>query len=365
MLDRRIAVALALLPGRERFQVAARLRDRAGPSALLPASLEAVLALAACRRAALDLPALLGEAGRALDRADRAGLHTIPWGAPEYPSLLATIADPPAALWVSGDPGCLQARAVAVVGSRAAAPESRRLARALGAGLAAAGLTVVSGLARGVDGAAHEGALEAGTTVAVLGTGADVVYPREHDLLAARIVSAGGALVSELPPGTSAQPHHFPLRNRIISGLSLGLVVVEASSKSGSLITAETALAQGREVMAVPGPAGAGRHQGAHGLLRDGAALVERAEDVLAVLGLETRAGGAAAGTAVADPLLAVLTARGSADLDELAEALGERAPSILSRLVALEVAGIVGRLDGGRFVALGRGAASPAERRW
>jgi DNA processing protein len=364
MLDRRVAVSLALLPGRERFRVVARLRDRGGPGGPLPSSLGAVLALAGCRAAEIVPAVLLADADRVLDRAARAGLRTIGWGEADYPPLLATIPDPPAALWVRGRPECLRAAAVAVVGSRAAAPESRRLARELGAGLAAAGLTVVSGLARGVDGAAHEGAVEAGATIGVLGTGADVVYPREHDLLAARIVASGGALVSELPPGTSPQPHHFPLRNRIISGLALGVVVVEASARSGSLITADAALAQGREVMAVPGPAGAGRHQGAHGLLRDGAALVERAEDVLAVLGLgvpATRPGPAAA----ADPVLAVLAERGSADLDEIAEALGEAAASLLPRIVALEVAGEVGRLTGGRFVRLAHGGAGRAERRW
>jgi DNA processing protein len=355
MLDRRVAVALALLPGRERFRIIARLRDCGRPVEALPASLEAVLALAGCRAPDASLTAtLLADADRVLDRAACAQLETVAWGEAAYPPLLATIPDPPAVLWVRGHAESLQAQAVAVVGSRAAAPESRRLARDLGAGLAGAGLTVVSGLARGVDGAAHEGALETGQTLAVLGTGADVVYPPEHRALARRVVSSGGALVSELPAGTSPQPHHFPLRNRIISGLSLGVVVVEASARSGSLITAEAALGQGREVMAVPGPAGAGRFQGAHALIRDGAALVEGVGDVLGVLGLRApvREEHPPAG---ADPVLGFLAAHGSADLDELAGALGEAPAAVLPRVVALEVAGDIGRLAGGRFVRLAR----------
>ena len=161
-------------------------------------------------------------------------------------------------------------------------------------------MTVVSGLARGVDSAAHRGVLDAGgRTIAVLGSGVDVVYPPEHADLADGIVRRG-LLVSELPPGTTPRPKYFPLRNRLISGLSRAVVVVEASERSGSLITARLALEQGREVMAVPGNVLSGRNRGAHALLRDGARIVETADDVCEELGLGAPAGGAAAGTAAA-----------------------------------------------------------------
>jgi DNA protecting protein DprA len=174
---------------------------------------------------------------------------------------------------------------VAVVGARAASSASREVARDLGKGLALAGVTVVSGLARGCDGAAHQGALAAGgRTIAVLGCGVDITYPPEHETLAQEIALTG-ALLSELAPGTLPLPHHFPLRNRIIAGLSRAVVVIEAHERSGSLITAACALEQGREVMVVPGPVRSGRNRGAHALLKDGAALVESAADVLAELG--------------------------------------------------------------------------------
>ena len=174
---------------------------------------------------------------------------------------------------------------VAVVGARAASPTGQRIGYELGRDLALAGLVVVSGLARGVDGAAHAGALDGGgRTVAVLGCGVDVVYPRQHGALAAR-VAAQGVIVSEFPPGTEPRPSHFPLRNRIISGLSRAVVVVEASEQSGSLITAQMALEQGRDVLAVPGTWPAGRYRGCHALIKDGARLVETVEDVLEEIG--------------------------------------------------------------------------------
>ena len=170
--------------------------------------------------------------------------------------------------------------AVAVVGSRAASPYGLEVAHEFGAGLAESGVIVVSGLARGVDSSAHRGALSRGTTAAVLGSGANVIYPKEHAALAERIAERG-VIVSELPPGALPRQYHFPRRNRLISGLSLAVVVVEASTRSGSLQTARLALEQGREVMAVPGNVLGGRNRGCHGLLRDGATLVEKASDIL------------------------------------------------------------------------------------
>ena len=201
---------------------------------------------------------------------------------PPSPRAFATSPTRQRRLWVRGDACALARTAVAIVGSRRASPGSLDIAHRLASDLARIGLTIVSGLARGCDGAAHRGALEAGgITIAVLGSGLDVIYPPEHDALAEQIARQG-ALLSEFPPGAPPLPHHFRQRNRLISGLAHGVIVIEANDKSGSLITAGCALAQGREVMVVPGTVLAGRNRGGHQLIRDGAALVENAEDVLA-----------------------------------------------------------------------------------
>jgi DNA processing protein len=217
--------------------------------------------------------------------------------------------------------------------------------------LAERGLVVVSGLARGVDSAAHRGCLEAGgDTVGVLGSGVDRIYPPEHEALADRI-SRNGAIVSELAPGAPPLAEHFPLRNRIISGISLAVVVVEASEKSGSLITARCALEQGRDVMAVPGSILSGRNRGSHSLLKDGAKIVESAEDVLQELGWPA-AGTAARANLPADPLLAKMEEGERYGLDELAELSGVPAARLLSRLTELELQGRIAAA-GGKFVRL------------
>jgi DNA processing protein len=204
---------------------------------------------------------------------------------PEYPKRLAEIADPPPLLMVRGQVELLEAPAVALVGARNASANGRRFAHNLAGELAAAGLLVVSGLARGIDAAAHDGALAAGApTVAVIASGVDVAYPSDHAELMERIAERG-AIVSERPLGAVPQARHFPRRNRLISGLSLGVVVVEAAPQSGSLITARLAAEQGREVMAVPGSPLDPRHRGTNQLLRDGATLVESGDDVIAALG--------------------------------------------------------------------------------
>ena len=204
---------------------------------------------------------------------------------PCYPRRLAEIADPPPLLIVRGCIELLEQPAIAVVGARNASGNGRMLAGSLASELAAAGLLVISGLARGIDTAAHEGALAAGApTVAVIASGVDVAYPADNAELMERIAKTG-AIVSERPLGAVPQARHFPRRNRLISGLSLGIVVVEAAPQSGSLITARLAAEQGREVMAVPGSPLDPRHRGTNQLLRDGATLVESAADVLAALG--------------------------------------------------------------------------------
>jgi DNA processing protein len=220
----------------------------------------------------------------AVERTLAAGFSLIPYGSAAYPRLLEEIADPPAILYVAGSLFSADEVTVALVGSRRASSHGVRFARKLAQDLASSGVTVVSGLAQGIDAAGHEGALDAGgRTVAVFGAGLDVIYPGRHAELA-RGVRASGAWVSELPLGSEPLARHFPRRNRIISGLSLGVVVVEASEKSGSLITASSALDQGREVFAVPGLPGSYSSRGANQLLRVGAKLVEGAADVLAEL---------------------------------------------------------------------------------
>jgi DNA processing protein len=251
------------------------------------------------RRGLEELPRLAREAGseerwRRCRRDDAGaevaaiaelGCALIAHGEPAYPQRLAEIADPPPLLIVRGRVDLLEAPAVAVIGARNASANGRMLAHNLANELAAGGLLIVSGLARGIDAAAHEGALAAGEpTLAVIASGVDVAYPSDNAELMERIADSG-AIVSERPLGAVPQARHFPRRNRLISGMSLGVVVVEAAPQSGSLITARLAAEQGREVMAVPGSPLDPRHRGTNQLLRDGATLVESAADVLAALG--------------------------------------------------------------------------------
>lgn len=251
------------------------------------------------RRAYDELPRLAREAG-GQDRWRRArrdeaeaeleallhlGGRLLAWGEPAYPACLAAIHDPPPLLSLRGAIEALREPGVAVVGARNASANGRLFAQRLAREVAGAGFAVVSGLARGIDTAAHEGALAGGgITVAVLASGVDVAYPPENAGLLERIVEQG-AVISERPLGREPQARHFPRRNRLIAGLCCGVVVVEAAPQSGSLITARLALEQGREVMAVPGSPLDPRHRGTNRLLREGATLVETAEDVLAALG--------------------------------------------------------------------------------
>jgi DNA processing protein len=210
------------------------------------------------------------------------GARLVKWSDADYPSNLRQIADPPPFLFVRGTAQLTDSNCIAVVGARAASDIGRRMAQRLGLELAAKGFTVVSGLARGIDGEAHQGALDAhGKTLAVLGCGVDVIYPAEHRKLAEAIIAGGGALISELPIGAQPLAENFPTRNRILSGLCLGVVIVEAAEKSGSLITARMALEQDRQVFAVPGSPLSGKTRGSNRLLKEGAKLVECVEDVI------------------------------------------------------------------------------------
>jgi DNA processing protein len=309
----------------------------------------------ACRCSAEGQPeaearALLSAADRALAHAARLGHQAVGLDAPGYPALLREIADPPPVLWVRGSAEALTApRMVAVVGARAATRAGLAVATDLAAGLAVAGVTVVSGLARGVDGAAHHAAVaQGGRSIGVLGSGLDRLYPSEHEPLA-EAMTVHGAVVSEHLADTPALAYHFPLRNRIISGLASAVVVVEASEKSGSLITAMAALEQGREVMAGPG-----RHRGGHALLRDGARLVESADDVLAELGWAQRVAAGPAAARLAPDLAAELGLEPTVEdfsTDEVAAATGRPIAAISARLGALEVEGRIQRIGGGRFM--------------
>ena len=273
-----------------------------------------------------------------------------------YPQRLLQIADPPLLLYVQGDAARLAAPSIAVVGSRHPTPQGADNARAFALALSTQGYVVVSGLAEGIDGAAHEGALGAAAggaggagTVAVVGTGLDRVFPPRHRELAHRI-AAQGALVSEFAPGTPALPEHFPQRNRIIAGLTLGTLVVEAALRSGSLITARLATEAGREVFAIPGSIHAPQSKGCHALLKQGAKLVETAHDILEELrGVQAARPLAEPEPAPADALLQAL-GHDPVTLDALMARTGAGAAELTVRLLELELQGSVARLPGGLY---------------
>ncbi len=301
------------------------------------------------------------EARKELKRALATGARLVPFGASDYPARLRTIADPPPVLYVRGEMREEDSKAVAIVGSRSASNYGIRITQELGRGLASLGFTVISGMARGIDGAAHEAALAAGgRTLAVLGCGVDVVYPPEHEGLYENICR-NGAIVSELPIGTPPFSFNFPGRNRLISGLALGVVVVEATEKSGSLITAGLALEQGREVFAVPGEAGASRSRGTHRLIRQGAKLVEGVEDVVEEIApqLLERAGPAREKAPLALPSdvgteakrVFGLIAERALQIDEVIEASGLAAARVSEILLDLEMRGLLKQLPGKRFI--------------
>jgi DNA processing protein len=293
-----------------------------------------------------------GEVERTTRWLDEPAHHVVAWDDADYPASLLAMPDAPPALFVIGRRALLARPALAIVGSRHGTPQGLETARDFARALAQAGLTIVSGLALGIDAAAHSGALETeAATIAVVGTGLDRVYPARNRPLALEI-AARGALVSEYLPGTPARKEHFPQRNRLISGLSRGVLVVEATLSSGSLITARLAGEQGREVFAIPGSIHSPFSKGCHRLLRDGAKLVETAQDVLDEL-RGARGDAPAASTAPRDaghddaPLLAAM-GYDPVTVDALAERLRASVQSIASELVTLELAGRVSPLPGG-----------------
>lgn len=285
--------------------------------------------------------------------------HIVCWADDFYPPLLRETADPPPLLFVCGEPSCLQMPQIALVGSRNAGVSALRTCHDFARSFAASGLIVTSGLALGVDAAAHEGALQSGQTIAVVGTGLDRVYPARHRELAHRIV-ASGALVSEFPIGTGVRAGHFPRRNRIISALSLGVLVIEASLRSGSLITARLAVEQGREVFAVPGSIHNPLAKGCHRLIKEGAKLAETAEDVLEELYPLALAGVQLAkqqhlpveeqqSDAHEHPLLQAM-GYDICSADELVERLQLTSAEISAMLLMLELDGCITALPGGLF---------------
>jgi DNA processing protein len=330
-------------------------------------SASAALSAPASAWRALGLPAACAEPRRSAEIRERARAalqwleatdqHVLMWDDPSYPALLAELVDAPPLLFVAGEPGVLEAPQLAMVGSRRASQPGLDNARAFARSLAGGGFVITSGLALGIDGAAHQGALDGGgKTVAVLGTGLQCLYPRRHARLAARIIEQGGALVSELPLDCPPQASNFPRRNRIISGLSLGVLVVEASPSSGSLITARLAAEQGREVYAIPGSIHHPGARGCHQLIRDGAILVESIEHILEALrGWQTpsaQPAPAAQSRAELHPLLTLLHAAPHSS-EALAHSSGWPLAQVLAALTELELDGLV-CCEGGRWLARG-----------
>jgi DNA processing protein len=368
MDDRRTAawLALAHAPGLHVGQLSEWLSQghsplelrEAPPQELAATSIEESV-LAACRapdpaRNAADLAWLAGGPDRQL----------VTWGDGAYPPLLAQIPDAPLVLYVHGSVEALSLPQLAIVGSRNPTSFGRDTARQFAAHLARGGFTITSGLALGIDAAAHRGALEGGgRTVAVVGRGLDDVYPAENVELAARIVDGGGALVTDLPIGTPPLRYNFPWRNRILSGLAVGTLVVEAAVRSGSLITARLAAEQGREVFAIPGSIHNPLTRGCHKLLRQGARLVEAADDICSELGAivgylsDSLSPNAVVTPPHAGPLLdkeykILLDALGfdPAGLDELVARTDLKTDAVASMLLMLELDGQVQQQPGGRF---------------
>jgi DNA processing protein len=326
-----------------------------------------------CRQAAAAIhgglsPDLHRRAERDLAGCRRSGIRLITLSSPDYPSLLEACTDPPLVLHIRGTLEPRDQIALAIVGSRRATPYGIEAGDRLSGDLAGRGITIVSGLARGIDAVAHRAALEAGgRTIAVLGSGLDVVYPREHRVLAERIAQSG-AVVSELPLASPPLPGHFPRRNRIVSGLAVGTLVIEAAEQSGSLISARLALEENREVYAVPGPITSPNSAGVHRLIQDGAKLVTDATDVIEELRPELReklsptqrsagVGGNEGPDLQGDEKLVyeALGAVGPADADRLVSRTATAPHRITTALVGLELKGLVrcfpGNIYGIKFV--------------
>ena len=341
--------------------MARRLLGRFGlPSNIFEAGFEALRAVVPKPLAhALAAPLAPGAAGNiaaTLDWLGQPGNSILTLAHAAYPSNLLEIPDPPLLLYVKGRPELLARPALAIVGSRNASAQGVANALRFAQALSEAGLTIVSGLALGIDAAAHQGGLRgAGSSIAVIGTGADIVYPLRNRGLA-QLIASGGCIVSEYALGVPAMSSNFPRRNRLISGLARGVLVIEAAAHSGSLITARLAAEQGRDVFAIPGSIHSALAKGCHALIKQGAKLVESADDVLQELAWPAAAmpahpaeSGMAAGGQAHAALLAAL-GHDPAGSDMLAERAGLGSAEVLTGLLTLEMAGLVERLPGGLF---------------
>ena len=348
---------LTLTPDVHEAEQRALLKAFGSPGAALAASVDSragVVKKSAARALATGAPDEAIE--RALRWLAEPNHHLVTVGEPDFPAALHTIPDPPNVLYVIGRLELLNTPGFAIVGSRNATSLGMRDAEAFAQALSQAGLTIVSGLALGIDTAAHRGGLAArGSSVAVMATGADGIYPaRNMDL--ARKLSSQGALVTEFPLGSAPIPDHFKQRNRLISGLARGVLVVEAAHKSGSLITAHCAVDQGRDVFAIPGSIHAPLSKGCHRLIKEGAKLVEGAEDILAELGIANDAPSKERRKRLDAPTRAFLEAMGYApvSIDAIAAQAGGSAAEVAARLAQLEIEGVVAGLPGGLFQRLG-----------
>lgn len=341
---------VTLTPGISSSALRALLKQYGLPEAILRQSRSTLSAhLADAALASLHAEETRVRVEAALAWAEHDGHAILTLADDHYPKGLLECGDPPALLYARGRIDLLGAPSLAVVGSRSATPQGRRDAEQFSAAFSQAGITIVSGLALGIDAAAHRGGLNGkGSTIAVLGTGVDVVYPRSNAALASEIAEKG-LLLSEFPLGTPALAHHFPRRNRVISGLSKGCLVIEAAVASGSLITARMAAEQGRDVFAIPGSIHSPVSRGCHALIKSGAKLVESAEDVLCELSLAPRTTNATRPPAPRDPLLECM-GPDPIDIDSLSLRAGRGTQDVASDLLKLELAGVVAALPGGLY---------------
>lgn len=362
-------LALALTPGLGARMAAKLLHHFGSPDAIFSTSLTALEAqrLPAAVAQSIHSRRSLSDAAKELAQAQASGCRLLTWDEPEYPARLREIYDPPPLLYVRGNVQLLNSHVLAVVGARRPTPYGNQMAERLGRDLAARGLVIASGLARGIDASVHRGALSsaAGATIGVLGSGVDVVYPKENKKIFDEMEKRG-AIISEFPLGTFPAPQNFPIRNRIIAGMSLGVVVVEGKQYSGSLITARLAMEFGREVYGVPGNATQPLSFGPNQLIKQGAKLVTSWEDVVEEIPTPVRADLVHVENVTSDeraqliqeslgvierPIYELLAADEARHVDELVETSGLTSSEVLAALFDLELRGVVRQLPGKQFL--------------
>jgi DNA processing protein len=362
-------LALALTPGLGARMAGKLLREFGSPAAIFAASLTALEAqrLPAAVAQALHSRRPLSDAAKELAQAQAFGCRLLTWDEPEYPARLREIYDPPPLLYVRGNVELLGRHIISIVGARRPTPYGNQMAERLARDLADRGLVIASGLARGIDASAHKGALlsAAGTTIAVLGCGIDVVYPKENKKIFDEI-AARGAIISEFPMGTFPAPQNFPIRNRIIAGMGLGVVIVEGAEYSGSLITARLAMEFGREVYGVPGNVTQPSSFGPNQLIKQGAKLVTSWEDVIEELPTPVRAELMPIESASSEerltlveagltpserPLYGLLSMDEARHVDEIVELSGMTSSEVLASLFDLEMKGVIRQLPGKQFL--------------